>query len=159
MELSLIIWIVLALKRINLLFLTFFSASREFCYLLITLANSLDPDQARQNVGHDLDGSHLIWSAVVECFTPDRGVAGSSITVLCPWARHINPSLVLVHTRKICPNITETLLTGTLWIKSNKSKPFDTLMVFLNKFWKNNWEKKSADDKKKAHKITQHAKS
>ena len=27
----------------------------DFCHLLITFANSLDPDQARQNVGPDLD--------------------------------------------------------------------------------------------------------
>ena len=27
----------------------------EFCHLLITFANSLDSDQARQNVGPDLD--------------------------------------------------------------------------------------------------------
>ena len=32
------------------------SAARgDFCCLLITFANSLDPDQARQNVGPDLD--------------------------------------------------------------------------------------------------------
>ena len=30
-------------------------ASGNFCHLLITFANSLDPDQARQNVGPDLD--------------------------------------------------------------------------------------------------------
>ena len=29
--------------------------SGDFCHLLITFANSLDPDQARQNVGPDLD--------------------------------------------------------------------------------------------------------
>ena len=29
------------------------------CHLLITLANSLDPDQARQNVGPDLDPNCL----------------------------------------------------------------------------------------------------
>ena len=29
--------------------------SGDFCRLLITFANSLDPDQARQNVGPDLD--------------------------------------------------------------------------------------------------------
>ena len=42
----------------------------------------------------------------------DRGTAGSSlngITVLCPWARHIYPCLVLVHPRKAHPNITEKL--------------------------------------------------
>ena len=31
-----------------------FPASGDFCHLLITFANSLDPDQARQNVGPDL---------------------------------------------------------------------------------------------------------
>ena len=30
-------------------------ASGNFCHLLITFANSLDPDQACQNVGPDLD--------------------------------------------------------------------------------------------------------
>ena len=30
-------------------------ARGDFCCLLITFANSLDPDQARQNAGHDLD--------------------------------------------------------------------------------------------------------
>ena len=36
----------------------------DICYLtlLITFANSLDPDQARQNVGHDLDPNCLtLW--------------------------------------------------------------------------------------------------
>ena len=36
-------------------------ASGDFCHLLITFANSLDPDQALQNVGPDLDPN---------CFTP-----------------------------------------------------------------------------------------
>ena len=31
------------------------SASGNFCLLLITFANILDPDQAQQNVGPDLD--------------------------------------------------------------------------------------------------------
>ena len=35
------------------------SASGNFCHLLITFANSLDPDQARQNVGPDLDPNCL----------------------------------------------------------------------------------------------------
>ena len=34
-------------------------ASGNFCHLLITFANSLDPDQARQNVGPDLDPNCL----------------------------------------------------------------------------------------------------
>ena len=29
--------------------------SWDFCHLLITFANSLEPDQGRQNVGPDLD--------------------------------------------------------------------------------------------------------
>ena len=34
-------------------------ASGDFCHLLITFANSLDPDQARQNVWPDLDPNCL----------------------------------------------------------------------------------------------------
>ena len=34
-------------------------ASGNFCHLLITFANSLDPDQARQNVEPDLDPNCL----------------------------------------------------------------------------------------------------
>ena len=33
--------------------------SGEFCCMLISFANSLDPDQARQNVGPDLDPNPL----------------------------------------------------------------------------------------------------
>ena len=39
-----------------------FLANCDFCHLLITLANSLDPDQDRQNVGPDLDPNCLtLW--------------------------------------------------------------------------------------------------
>ena len=37
-----------------------FLASRDFHHLLLILANSLDPDQARQYVGPDLDPICLI---------------------------------------------------------------------------------------------------
>ena len=53
--------------------------------------------------------------SVVECLTRDRGDVGSSltdVTAVCPWARHINPSIVLVHPRKTRPYITERLLMG-----------------------------------------------
>ena len=53
--------------------------------------------------------------SVVECLTRDRDAAVLSltgITALCPWARHINPSLVLVQPRKTLPFITERLLMG-----------------------------------------------
>ena len=69
--------------------------------------------------------------SVIECLTRDRGAAGSSltgITVLCPWARHINPSLVLVQPRKTRPFITEILLMGRK--ESNKTK--------TNHFWRKN---------------------
>ena len=36
-----------------------FLASGGFCRPLITFANSLDPDQDRQNVGPDLDPKYL----------------------------------------------------------------------------------------------------
>ena len=36
-----------------------FPASGDFCHLLIIFANSLDPDQDRQNVGPDLDPNRL----------------------------------------------------------------------------------------------------
>ena len=36
-------------------------ASDEFCCLLIIFTNSLDPDQAWQNVGPDLDPNHLTF--------------------------------------------------------------------------------------------------
>ena len=51
-----------------------------------------------------------------DCLTRDRGVEGSSLTVvtaLCPLARHINPSLVLVQPRKTRPYVTERLFIGS----------------------------------------------
>ena len=45
--------------------------------------------------------------SVVECLTRDQRTAGSSlngVTALCPWARHINTSLVLVQPRKTHPD-------------------------------------------------------
>ena len=36
-----------------------FLASSDFCHLPIAFANSLDPDQDRQNVHPDLDLNHL----------------------------------------------------------------------------------------------------
>ena len=36
-----------------------FFASDDFCHLLITIVNSFDPDQDRQNVGPDLDPNRL----------------------------------------------------------------------------------------------------
>ena len=50
---------------------------------------------------------------MAECLTENRGAGGSSltrVTVLCPWARHINPSLVLVKLRKTRLYVPERLL-------------------------------------------------
>ena len=72
---------------------------------------------------------HMTWpfwersGSMVACLTGDRGAAGSSlkgITVLCPWARHINPSLVLVQPRKTRPCLTERLLMGRKGNQTNK---------------------------------------
>ena len=41
-------------------------ASGEFCCLLNIFANSLDPDQDRQNVGPDLDPNHWHSDSVPE---------------------------------------------------------------------------------------------
>ena len=35
------------------------NARSDFCPLSITIANSENPDQDRQNIGHDLDPNHL----------------------------------------------------------------------------------------------------
>ena len=65
--------------------LAVFLLSVNFCHLLITFANRLDPDPDPAN---HISGSKLNdGSAVVECLTQDRGIAGSSltgVTVLCP---------------------------------------------------------------------------
>ena len=80
--------------------------------------------------------------SVVECLTWDRGAMGSSltgITVLCPWARHINPSLVLVQPRKTRPFITERLLMGRKESNQRNKKQiyiiFNSLLVLLFIWW------------------------
>ena len=42
-------------------FFNSFLASDGFCFLLITFANNLNPDQDWQNVGPDLDPNHLTF--------------------------------------------------------------------------------------------------
>ena len=62
---------------------------------------------------------------VVECVSWHWGVKGSSLTrgtALCHWARHSILCLVLVQSRKTCPNITVWLLTEMKRIKTNKQK-------------------------------------
>ena len=61
--------------------------------------------------------------SVAARFTRDQETAGSSltgVTALCPWAKHISPSLVLVQPKKTCPYMTERLLMGRK--ESNQTK-------------------------------------
>ena len=50
-------WVITKTWGMDHLALSF--ASDDFCRLLITFANSLDPDQDLQNVGPDLDPNRL----------------------------------------------------------------------------------------------------
>ena len=89
-------------------------------------------------------------SAVVECLTRDRGAAGLSLTgviALCPCARHINPSLVLVQPRKTHPYITERLLMGRK--ESNQINWKQTLYsdIGVHIFCNIGYQSTSADDK------------
>ena len=64
--------------------------------------------------------------------TQDRGATGKShtgVTALYPWARHINPSLVLVQPRKIGPFITERLLMGRK--ESNQTSKNHVIAYFM----------------------------
>ena len=69
--------------------------------------------------------------SVVECLTQDRGAAGLSLTsvsVLCPWARHIYPCLVLVLSTQEDPSWHNWKIVG-LDVKNhanqtNKSQPY-----------------------------------
>ena len=49
-------------------FVNSLSASGDLCRLLITFANSSDPDQARQNIGSDLDSNVLTLMVFLEDF-------------------------------------------------------------------------------------------
>ena len=73
-------------------------------------------------------------------YTVYWGATGSSltpITMLCPWARHINPILVLVQPRRTCPFITERLLMGhkeSHW--TNKTNTlYLTIKLWNSHFW------------------------
>ena len=77
----------------------------------------------------------LFWEpsgSVVECLTWDQRAKGLSLTALCPWARHINPCLVLAIPRKTCPCLTERLLMGRK--ESNKKKKNSKYSKFSNTF-------------------------
>ena len=71
----------------------------------------------KKQCGRELSGP------VVGCLTRDWMAVGSSltgVTVLCHWAKRINPSLVLVQPRKTHPYKTERLLMGRNEINQTK---------------------------------------
>ena len=51
------------------------------------------------------------------------GLSLTSVTVLCPWAKHINPCLVPVQSRKTHPDITENC-----WIGLKESNQTNTVL-------------------------------
>ena len=74
--------------------------------------------------------------SVVECLGQDRVVLGLSLTgltALCPLAKHINPSLVLVQPRKTCPYITERLLMACKELnQTNQTTQMNIIVIFIS---------------------------
>ena len=65
--------------------------------------------------------------SVVKCLTEGPRVR-AGVTALCHWARHINPSLVLVQRRKTRPYVAERLLMGRK--ESNQTKLHHFIYLF-----------------------------
>ena len=66
-------------------------------------------------------GAQRLSGSVLDSRQRAAGSSLTGVTALCPWARHIYPSLVvLVQHRKTCPYITEKLLMGR---KESNQKP------------------------------------
>ena len=59
---------------------------------------------------HTLTGVQWLSGRVLDMRSRGPGSSLTGITWLCPWARHIYPSLVLVQPRKTNPYIAERLL-------------------------------------------------
>ena len=77
---------------------------------------------------------------MVECLFQGRRAVGLSltgVTALCPWARHIYPSLILVQPRKTLPFITERLLMGRK--ESNKQNNATYLSPLPSSFSLKKW--------------------
>ena len=83
--------------------------------------------------------SYRDWESsgsVVACLTWDRGVAGSSlsgVTALCPWARQVNPCLVLAQYYKTHLDIQCSWkdVDWDIWIKPKKKQKLQTLTSHL----------------------------
>ena len=59
----------------------------------------------------------------------------TGVTALCPWARHINPSLVLVQPRKTRPFITERLLMGRKESKQTNKQTIRIMKILIALVW------------------------
>ena len=76
--------------------------------------------QSKNGPAHDIlvlitlfkRGAQWLSGRVLDSRLRGPGSSLTGVTVLCPWARHIYPSLVLVQPRKTHPYITERLLMG-----------------------------------------------
>ena len=82
--------------------------------------------------GHHRERSGL----VIERLNRDRGAAGSSlagVTALCPRARHINPSLVLVQPRKTLFYITARVLMGRKESNQTNKNKYWTSLRYVSK--------------------------
>ena len=66
-----------------------FLASRNFCRLLVTFANSLDPEQDWQNVGFDLDPTLIVFHKEKIEKKASRGQKHGKITQLI-WVHHVH---------------------------------------------------------------------
>ena len=69
-------------------------------------------------------GAQWLSGIVIDSRQRAAGSSLTGITALCDWARHINPSLVLVQPRKTRPYVTERLLMGRK--ESNQTQQTNT---------------------------------
>ena len=93
-----------------------------------------------------------VWIKVLHCFKIRIKYFGK---IIISFLASGDLSSADIHRRQFGPRSGPTECRS--W---SGSRLLDTLMVFLKEFFKKvNFEKKSADDRRKAWKITQHAKS
>ena len=78
-------------------------------------------------------GAQWLSGRVLDSRPKGWGLSLSSVTALCPWARHINPCLALVQPRNSRPDITERLLTWS-WDVKNQIKQQAFSLIFQQNY-------------------------
>ena len=79
-------------------------------------------------------GAQWLSGRVLDKRPRGRGWSLKDVTSLCPWARHINPSLGLVQPRKTRPFIIESLLMGGKGSnQTNQTKSFTKTYLFIQR--------------------------